>query len=287
MVIGGCSMSKLDDTKKDEIKDLVLAQKKAKISWVATICQVSEEDLRINAEDMGLVIEDEHIIQPSESKEQKASELLKAKREQIVTEIVDKRIYRYDPEAKYQGTFNFIRGFSDPTTIFGLVVGKIIDKATMLRTVIHPFDGSEINCKSSEERPHIEKLRKEISQLPDEALRLHITLKKYTEFLVIPRIEEKISKAEKIDLINKVTSEDYRMRTEAIQLAQNSIVEQKTKGKIIKEMVLRLPDGQLQTIPSNQIQHFLIFLKEIYHFEIRKNFYMDSNFLDEYLFLLS
>ncbi|NPE08712.1 MAG: hypothetical protein GNW80_10570 [Asgard group archaeon] len=254
---------------------------------MATICQVSEEDLRINAEDMGLIIEAEYIIQPSESKEQKASDLLKAKRKQIVTEIVDKRIYRYDPEAKYRGTYSFIRGFSDPNTIFSLVVGKIIDKVTMLRTVIHPFEGKEINCKSSEERPHIEKIRKEISQLPDELLRLHVPLKKYTEFLVIPRIEKKLSKAEKIDLINKVTSEDNRMRTEAIQLAQNSVDEQKTKGKIIKEMVLRLPIGQLQTIPSNQIQQFLIYLKEICHFEIRKNFYKNPNFLDEYLFLLS
>lgn len=280
-------MSKLDDTKKAEIKDLVLAQKKAKISWVATICQVSEEDLRVNAEDMGLIIEDELIIQPSESKEQKAVELLKAKREQIVTEIVNKRIYQYNPEAKYRGTFDFIRAQLDPGTIFGLVVGKIIDKATVLRTVIHTFDGQVINCKSSEERPHIEKIKEEVRQLSDEILRLHVSLKKYTEALVIPKIEQKLSKTEKIDLIRKVTSEDIRMRTEAIRKAQNSVVDQKTKGKYIKEMTVRLPDDQLQTIPSNQIEQFLIFLKEIYHFDIRKKFYKNPNFLDEYLFLLS
>lgn len=236
---------------------------------------------------MGLIIEDEHIIQPSESKEQKAFELLKAKREQIITEIVDKRMYRYNPESKNPIAFGFLRSFTDTVTIPGLIVKSIADNLAKLRTVIYTFDNRIIKCKSSEERPYIEQMRKILRQKPDEILRFHISLKKYTEFLVIPKIENKLSKMEKINLVNKVTSEDYRMRTEAIQLTQTCIVDQKTRGKNIKEITARLPNGQLQNVPANQIQQFLNYLKELYHFEIRKNFYKNPNFLDEYLFLLS
>ncbi len=280
-------MSKLADTKKAEIRDLVLAQKKAKISWVATICQVSEEDLRVNAEDMGLIIEDEHIIQPSESKEQKTFKLLQAKREQIITEIVDKRMYRYNPEAKNPIAFGILRSFTDTTTISGLLIKAGVDNLAKLKTVIHTFDNRIIKCKSSEERPYIEEMKIKLRNQSDETLRLHISLKKYTEFLVIPLIENKLSKMEKIDLISKVTSEDNRMRTEAIQLTQTSIVDQKTRGKQVKEITARLPSGELETVKANQIQQFLNFLKELYHFDIRINFYKQPNFLDEYLLLLS
>jgi len=279
-------LTKLNDAKKNEIRELVLAQKKAKLSWVATICQVSEVELRIYADDLGLLIEDDFILHPIESKEQKVAELLKAKREQIVTEIVDKRMYRYDPSAKFQGPFKINRTYSEPDIVWS-VLDILVDKLTPLRTVIHPFVGEKIDIQSSRERPFIEKLRGEVRQLPDEVLRLHISLKKYTELLVIPQIEKHLTKKQKIHLINMVTSEDNRMRIEAIQLAQNSIVEQKAKGKTVKEVTFRLPNGQLQIIPSNQIDHFFNYLKEIYHFEIRKNFYENPNFLSAYLSLLS
>ena len=287
MLIRGYFVSKLDDKKRNEIKDLVLAQKKAKISWVATICQVSEEDLRLNAEDMGLLIEDDFILQPSESKKQKTVELLQAKREQIITEIVDKRMYRYNPENRNPIAFGILRSFTDTITIRGLLVKAIADDLAKLRTVTHTFDNQVIKCQSSEERPYIESMRNQLRKQQDESLRLHISLKKYIEFLVLPKIENKLSKMQKIELVNKVTNEDNRMRTEAIQLTYSSIVDQKTKGKRVKEITARLPAGQLQTVPANQIQQFLNYLKELYHFEIRKKFFENPNFLADYLLFLS
>jgi len=280
-------VSKLDNKKRNEIKDLVLAQKKAKISWVATICQVSEEDLRLNVEDMGLLIEDDFILQPSESKEQKAVELLQAKREQIIKEIVDKRMYRYNPENRNPIAFGILKSFTDTITIRGLLVKAIADDLAKLRTVIHTFDNQVIKCQSSVERPYIESMRNKLRKQPDETLRLHISLKKYTEFLVLPKIENKLTKMQKIELVNKVTNEDIRMRIEAIQLTHSSIVDQKTKGKRVKEITARLPAGQLQTVPANQIQQFLNYLKELYHFEIRKKFFENPNFLADYLLFLS
>lgn len=71
-------MKEVSDEKKKELYDLVEKQKKAKITWIGTITKISEEQIKTIAMDIGLVINEDLIMLPSETKVRK-DELLKQK----------------------------------------------------------------------------------------------------------------------------------------------------------------------------------------------------------------
>jgi uncharacterized integral membrane protein len=71
------NVKEISKEKKTELFELVEKQKKAKISWVGTITQLSEDQIINIAPDLGLAIEKDLILLPSETKEAK-SVLLKA-----------------------------------------------------------------------------------------------------------------------------------------------------------------------------------------------------------------
>ena len=58
-------MSKLSTEKKEEITELVKKQKRANISWVSKICQIPEETIVSEINNLDLVIEKDEILLPT------------------------------------------------------------------------------------------------------------------------------------------------------------------------------------------------------------------------------
>ena len=89
-------MSEISEEKKEEVYELVEKQKKAKISWVAIITQLSEEEIKTIAWDIGLIIDEDQIMLPSETKEGKVEAKIQDELNQVILQkVISERIFRY------------------------------------------------------------------------------------------------------------------------------------------------------------------------------------------------
>ncbi len=66
-------MEKISEDKKKELYELVEKQKKANISWVGTITQLSENQIITIAPDLDLIVDKDQIMLPTETKEAKST----------------------------------------------------------------------------------------------------------------------------------------------------------------------------------------------------------------------
>ncbi|NHJ47922.1 MAG: hypothetical protein FK733_09050 [Asgard group archaeon] len=107
------SLSSLDD----EIISLVKKQKKAKITWISTVVQTTDDYLIANAERLGLIVSDDLLIDPEQVIiEQKVQDSLKAKREEptiypkkdTIKDTKSKRAVDYFMLGSYSATFGVI-----------------------------------------------------------------------------------------------------------------------------------------------------------------------------------
>ena len=167
-------MAKLSPEKANEISELVSKQKKAKLNWVAMVTQVSEEDIRDNIEDLGLLLEDDHIVLPSESRESKAVDLYLQKREQVLTSILESRYYHYNPATIANNALDrFMMGDREYNFIRQGIL-SLIDRFTSINYIIHKFNGEVIVVKGEEAIKILESMKAELRSLPDKSLRLFV-----------------------------------------------------------------------------------------------------------------
>ncbi|NHJ83956.1 MAG: hypothetical protein FK734_00755 [Asgard group archaeon] len=278
-------LTSLDNDKRAEIIELVKTQKKAKISWIATITQVSEDAIIDAAEKMDLLIEDDYILIPSESKKHKVSDTVLAKREQIIEEIISNRYYSYNPGVMAASVIDNVQSFFDGFIITDLIARSVLNKAKdevqkRLYNIV-TFDGNVVTVRYSDAMRIIESMKNEFRRIPDEMLRLHITIKKYFEFLVLPKIKDLLSFDELNKLRLQIEIEDNRVQNLAIQAAQNSIIDQTMKRKKITSVTFLTPNGTPEVVEPNRIELFIKQLINLYQFEFRKQFYEQQNFLTE------
>jgi len=84
----------LSNIQKDELLELVRKQKKAKISWVAMITQISEDDIRAYAPDLGLVIVKDEIMVYSQTQEGKKTSEIQENKKKLLLAAVEERVIR-------------------------------------------------------------------------------------------------------------------------------------------------------------------------------------------------
>jgi len=276
---------RLSPEKKEEIILLIKREKKARLSWVATIAQVSVEELTENVEALGFVLEDGFIVLPTETKKHKTFQVYKQKRKQAVAMVLNSRVYRYCPGFSFtvrtstplitQLVFQHRKTLKEKFNYDPLdhVPYDAINYEP-LRTIILPLSGKPIDVLSAEERPYIEQLRQEIANLPDHLLRLFITIKHYFELLVIPKYRLALSQEEISLLLERATRADNEMIFTARSMIQANIIELKTnrRGKI-KKLSIRLPNSSILELSADQLEQQLSSILDSYLFELRKEFY--------------
>ncbi len=84
----------ISEEKKKELLELVKKQKKAKISWVKTITQLSEEQIISVAPMIGLTIDKDQIMSHSETNEGKKEIQIEKNIEKLIQQALDERVLR-------------------------------------------------------------------------------------------------------------------------------------------------------------------------------------------------
>ncbi|MHA1556423.1 MAG: hypothetical protein ACTSPM_05740 [Candidatus Heimdallarchaeota archaeon] len=273
-------MSEFSSEKCDMVIELVTKQKKAKLQWVSTICQVNVDELIEHAEKMGLLVEEDYILIPSESKERKAQNLVSDKREQILTIITNNRFYRYNPAHSSQVAFDNVRKFALPMNrSTSRQIEWVIDQFATIKYVIKTLEGEMIETDEAQGKMIIETMKTKLRSFPDEILRLFVPIKKYLEFLIIPIIQNNDQYVVSM-LLDQASKEDIRINNIAFNSIESSIIDRKVSRKgDIKEITIKLPNGQVENYKSNQLQKLFYNLMQDFEYNLRNQFYNQSNFV--------
>ena len=84
----------ISEEKKKELYELVEKQKKANISWIGTITQLSVEEIKTIAWDIGLVIDNDLIMLPTETNEGKKAISFQKNHEKMIQLAINERVLR-------------------------------------------------------------------------------------------------------------------------------------------------------------------------------------------------
>ncbi len=209
-------MTQIPDEKKQELLDLVEKQKKAKISWVATITQLSEDEIKTLAWEIGLVIDKDIIMSPSETEEGKKEKLIQENKTKIIEHALNERVIRnYKGKAGtpsgHSSNLNF--DFSGADGVGGLVIGlafasvavtiaaaQMNKKSTVqtefgkVETSLCRLDGGYdfSVTKADEMIPVKDHLFQDMRKQYDQNFHYLVPIKQYYELIVIPRNEDKL-----------------------------------------------------------------------------------------------
>ncbi len=267
----------ISEEKKKELLELVKKQKKAKISWVKTITQLSEEQIISVAPMIGLTIDKDQIMSHSETNEGKKEIQIEKNIEKLIQQALDERVLREyftgnnDKEAialaariVFAGSIVGLAGvglaltsMSKPTDPTKLKFGKV-------ETCVCQLDGN-INysvAQTDKMIPAKEHLYKEMKKQYNDDLHYLFPIKSYFEMVVLlERFTTIQSDKQRRDILSLCESLDIKIRNFCNEIVHRSIFEMEKHGKKAIYSVL-LPSGERVTtnekfIPLNQYSLFL------------------------------
>ncbi|HUT80483.1 MAG TPA: hypothetical protein VMZ29_04695 [Candidatus Bathyarchaeia archaeon] len=249
-------MNQISEEKKREVYELVEKQKKAKISWVAIITQLPEEDIITIGWDFGLVIEKDQIMLPTETEEGKIEAKIQNERKRkILQKALSERIFRYRIGETKGANWNKIDDIMDVLAFFdadlistgiefdGYIteIGKAIKRNidVSAETYVCKLDG-QINyfmIKSNQISLLGNILIKEIKEKYGENLHYLISLKYYYETFSEPQGGDLLKEVEhKKRIIALCKFIDNKINTLCNELANQSVmatVENRNNYKIL------------------------------------------------------
>ncbi|MBN1330825.1 MAG: hypothetical protein JXA54_15235 [Candidatus Heimdallarchaeota archaeon] len=291
----------LTTEKKMEICELVEKQKKAKISWIAIISQVTEEQLKASAPDLGLVINNDEIMLSSETEEGKQATMVNTNYEKLIHYAIEERVIRI-----YDGGFDNKETKIIATSIaltavlgvFGAAVGgslriasygKPTDPTKMkfgnVETSKCLFDGRiEYSLtKSTEMEPVKEHLYHEISGLTKDKMHALVPIKLYYELIMLLDNRAKnFTEDQKNLLLSLCDHLDTWIRDFSNSIANNSAVEQEGKSKSKSYQLLLITGEKIETneklLIFNKISIYLSYrtkMNQIYYDLVQKGLIPD------------
>lgn len=267
----------ITEEKKKELLELVEKQKKAKISWVGTITQLSEEQIISVAPKIGLTIDNDQIMLHSETNEGKKETQIQKNIEKLIQQALDERVLREylsgrdDTEAIALAARIVLSG-----SVVGLVgvglalstLGKPTDptkiKFGKVETCICQLDGSiDYSVTQSDKMaPAKEHLYKEMKKYYNNELHCLFPIKSYFEMVVL--LEDTVTiknDNQRRDILSLCESLDIKIRNFCNEIVHRSVFELEKRGKKITYSVL-LPSGEgiasnEKFIPLNQYSLYL------------------------------
>ncbi|RLI67732.1 MAG: hypothetical protein DRP02_13975 [Candidatus Gerdarchaeota archaeon] len=252
----GFILDTISPAKKSEIYDLVKKQKKARLNWVATICQISEEELVSVAPEIGLLIEGEFICIASASTNQQCKRKRQFKREQIIASIINDLYYSYNPNPVGSDILPLVTVFFLPSS----EILKTIEKNTQQTLTV---------------------LRSYFTQLTDDGLKIFITVEDYLQKIFLPKFTGKISSELERELLLEAKAIDYQLSLEANEIAANSIHLKKKFLGLVKKYEIHFPGGGISEVPARDFYDVKKAYLKILLSMLREKFYRTTNFEKE------
>jgi len=230
-------VSSLTQEKKDEILDLLNKQKKAKISWLATITQTSEDELHLLAKEEGLQIEGDSLFLPTETKGGKIEEEIKNNRKKLIENIIKRR--------------------------------HIITKK---QVTIALLNGEIIQTTEQEANKILDDMKKELQLKSNDSLRSFVTIKIFYNLMEFPRIRSMHSVTAIRDAKFFIENENKYDVEISYKKAVDNIIKKRRKG-LNFDFTVKTPNGSTQTVSKIPEQDFLMLLIEIFSVESREYFW--------------
>ncbi|NHJ05520.1 MAG: hypothetical protein EAX90_11900 [Candidatus Heimdallarchaeota archaeon] len=235
-------MSSKEKTK-NEVLTLINQQKKAKINWIASIVQISEDNVRSIAKDLGLIIEGDFVIAAAESAKIERADNVE---NQLINEIISVR-----------------------TNKFSAILNEEIEIKT--RIIVYVFSGDFRYYAGQEAQKYVQNIRNRFQNYSIPELLPYIQLSNVFKIIEQPKLISKLDKNELAKLHSKINIFDEYVKFLGRKLAQESIVSEK-KGKN-KIYTILMPDERMKFFNENEIEHIMSSLQLYYIIEIRKGYY--------------
>ncbi|NPE09092.1 MAG: hypothetical protein GNW80_12480 [Asgard group archaeon] len=202
-------MTEIPDEKKKELHELVEKQKKAKINWVAVITQLSEEDIKTIAWEIGLVIDKDQIMLPTETEEGKKEKRIQKNTKKIIDYALNERVLRnyiggggqssgYTPYFSGAGDLAIGLAFAGIAVAFAgaeaFTKSHIQKEFGNVETSVCWLDGgfSFSVAKADEMVPVKDHLFQDMRKQYDQNFHYLVPIKQSYELVVIPRNEDKL-----------------------------------------------------------------------------------------------
>jgi len=223
---------------KQEILELVQNQKKARVKWVASVLGITEDQIRKSAKELGLIVEDDSIMIPSEAKD--AEKKIDPK-ERLINEIIAVRNSKKREVLKEKQ-----------------------DK--FARIIAYTFSGDFISLDGRGGLNFIENMRTRLQNESIETLRNYISLSIYYDIYGYP--DEKVTKEKLAEIKQQTLKIDEKIKAYAYKLANLAITE--TKGK---KLLVYLPSERMKYYISDHLEHINYSLQVTFRSEIREGYF--------------
>jgi len=228
---------------KNEVLTLINQQKKAKINWIASILQISEDNVLSIAKDLGLIIEGDFVIAAAESAKIARADNIE---NQLINEIISVR-----------------------TNKFSAILNEEIEIKT--RIIIYVFSGDFRYYAGQEAQKYVQNIRNRFQNYSISELLPYIQLANIFKIIEQPKLISKLDKSELAKLHSKINIFDEYVKFLGRKLAQESVVSEKKGRK--KIYTILMPDERMKFFNENEIEHIMSSLQLYYIIEIRKGYY--------------
>lgn len=255
-------MTQIPETKKKELLELVEKQKKAKINWVAVITQLSEEEIITTAWEIGLVIDKDQIMLPSETEEGKKEKRIQKNIKKIIQHALNERVLRnYMNGAGKIFRENYEKlGSTGYVPFEGIVLGLAVagiataikgvqaakkSEAIMefgkVETSLCKLDGSiDYSITKKDERIHVtDHLFQDMKKQSGQNFHYFVPIKQYYELVLIPRNEDKlVNKNQKKNILSLCEILDNKISDFCGKIVEQSVTVIEKKLRKVNYSVL-------------------------------------------------
>lgn len=267
-------MNKIQDEKKKELFELVEKQKKAKINWVAVITQLSEEDIKTIAWEIGLVIDKDLIMLPSETEEGKKELQIQKNMLKIIDQALKERVLRNYIGGETKSSGGSAYDFSGADNLGGLIAtvalagvvaaidtqsGSTTQKQMTIgdaETFVCNLDGTidYSFTKADQKIPAIDHLYQDMKKQHGENLHFLVPLKDYYKLVFIPRNDDKLrNEGQKKRILSLCELLDYKIKDFCEKIVQQSIVEFGKQKRKKDFSVLLITGEKIEVLMENKI----------------------------------
>lgn len=267
-------MKEFSEEKKKEVIELIEKQRKAKISWVATITQLSEEEVKTIGRDSGLFIEGNQIMLHSETAEGKTESLIDTNLKRLENLALDERVINVFEKMKESG-------FSSSSTSSGSLVGDLVGigiefaihsimanreskKVRNVEIFVCFLDGNIkiTTVKARSIKPKKEELYQEIKEQYGQNLHFLVPIKKYYELIAIPKEHAQISDQEKKNILHLSEKIDTEIRNICREIIDFSERMDESNGEKMKQTILLSSGRSVELINEYKaMQEYSLLLK--------------------------
>lgn len=227
-------MNDITPKMKSEVLELLKKQKKANLSWVATITQIPIEQLKIIAWELGLVIEGDQILLMSETKEGKVEAKIQENIKKIIDEALNERVHRsFDTFITSRSSLTELgRRMMRWSAGVNPVDPHSTKTETNVSTIYLKLDGTfeTSYSKTTDMKPIKDILYKEMLKESNGNIHYYIPLLSYYQLIKIPKYENDLTQQNIQEIESVIKQFDHEFATMSASFVNDLLIKEKKKG---------------------------------------------------------